>query len=245
MRLEFTSIFLSCLQDDSQNIRELAVMGLCDCEDRSIITPLINLLSTEVSSNVKAAVAASLGTFSAMAQDGKLIKRDATRIMKSLIHIINDPNEKPNTRANAIESVSYFNNPAVSDIILEAYSSGVNILRQSAICGMGKSSDNRWLGIVLKEMKNTDPDIRFDASNSCGLLGGEQEVPNLIDLLEDDSLEVRLATIQSLSTIGGDLAKAALLRCLKSEDDELEAAANAALKTLQQQDESLAFPFQH
>ena len=74
VRLEFSSVFLSCLEDDSENVRELAVMGLWDCEDRAIIPPLINLLFRDCASNVKAAVAETLGTFSAMAQSTDLAR---------------------------------------------------------------------------------------------------------------------------------------------------------------------------
>ena len=241
IELDFNAIFRACLEDDDEDVRERATSGLWECVDRTIIRPMIGLLADDPSTKVRAAAAVSLGKFAEMAQDGKLLDRDADRVREALLSVIGDDNEEVEVRRRAIEAVSSFNLAEIERIIQEAYLDDDPNLRQSAIYAMGRSSNSRWLPTVLQETNNEAAAIRFEAANACGRLGDETVVPHLISLLRDDDVQVQLSSVQALGSIGGPLAKRALQQCLKLEDDTLEEAAQAALDDIDFDSEPMGF----
>ena len=106
LELDFTAVFKASLSDDDDDVREKATRGLFDCDDRVIIRPLIDLLAKDPSPKVKAAAAVSLGNFAEMAQDGKLLERDADRIREALLEAIGREGQNDEVRRKAIEAVA-------------------------------------------------------------------------------------------------------------------------------------------
>ena len=241
MELDFSAIFRVCLNDEDDDVRELATRGLWECDDRVVVRPLIGLLKNDPSEKVRAAAALSLSKFSSMAQDGKLLGRDADRVRDALLNVVGKEDENIEVRRRAIEAVSCFNTPEIEGIVREAYGSENPRLRQSAIFAMGKSADSQWLGTVLKETRHEDPAMRFEAANACGLLGDETIVPHLISLFKDDDVEVQVAALQALGQIGGQLAKRALQKAVKTGDETVEEAAQAALAEIEFDEDPLGF----
>ena len=68
-------------------------------------------------------------------------------------------------------------------------------------------------------------------------------MPHIIRLIKDDDALVQLSAVEALSSIGGTLAKQALLQCLKSGDEALEEAAQSALANLEFDNDPLGFRF--
>lgn len=244
LELDFSQVFRSCLADEDESVREKAALGLSDCDDRVIIRPLVGLLQSDPAPRVRAAAATSLGKFAELAQEGKLISRDAERIRDALLAVIDKPDEDIEVRRRAIEAASCFNTPQIQKIIRDAYNSPNPKLKQSAIFAMGRNSDPQWLPIILEEMTSTDPAIRYEAAMACGQIGDESTVPHLIRLIKDEDLQVQLAAIDALGNIGGPLAKRALQQCLKSGDEAVEEAAQAALGNIEFEEDPLSFRFQ-
>ena len=83
--------------------------------------------------------------------------------------------------------------------------------------------------------------MRYEACNACAELGEESAVPHLIPLFTDEDHETQMAAIYAVGAIGGDLAKKALLHCLKSSDDLAIEAAEEALQHLASVDEAIGF----
>ena len=243
LELEFSSVFRACLGDDDDQVRETAARGLWECDDRVIIRPLISLLKDDRSAKVRAAAAASLGKFAAMAQDGKLLDRDAARIREVLLAAASKGGEDIGVQRRAIEAVASFDSPEIEQMIREAYDSGEIQLKQSAIYAMGRNSDSRWLPIILDDMRHEDPAIRYEAASACGLLGDETAVPHLISLIKDEDSEVQVSAVQALGAVGGSLAKRALIQCQKLGDDALEEAAEAALSSIDFDEDPLGVRF--
>ncbi|MCH8184499.1 MAG: HEAT repeat domain-containing protein [Chloroflexi bacterium] len=244
LELDFTAVFRASLSDDDDDVREKATRGLFDCDDRVVIRPLNDLLAKDPSPKVKAAAAVSLGKFAEMAQDGKLLERDADRIREALLEAIGREGQDDEVRRKAIEAVASFNSEEVQRIIRDAYENGDATLKQTAIYAMGRSSDSQYLPTVLDETHHDDPAIRYEAALAAGQLGDESTVPYLIRLIKDDDFQVQLSAVQALGEIGGPLAKRALLQCLKMGEDALEDAAQAALANLEFDDDPLGFRFQ-
>ncbi len=243
LELDFNAVFRAALNDEDDDVREQATRGLWESNDRTILRPLINLLNNDPSPRVRAAVAMSLSRFVGMAQGGKLLSRDADRIRQALLSTIGKEDEDMEVRRRAIEAVASFNSLEIQQIIREAYNDGDPRLKQSAIFAMGRSSDVQWLPIILQEMRQSDPAVRYEAANACGQLGDESVVPHLATLIKDDDVQVQLSAVHAIGTIGGTLAKRVLIQCLKAGDETLEEAAQAALKSIEFDEDPLAFSF--
>ncbi len=240
IELDFIPIFLRCLTDRNDGVREQAARSLWECDDRAVIRPLIMLLDEDRSSSVRAAAATSLGRFAALAAEGKLLWRDGERVQGALLAAI-ATDEEPEVVCRAIESVAPFKSGQVDRVIEDAYVGSDPGLRCSSIYAMGRTSDTRWLPTVLAEMESDDPSVRFEAANACGLLGDESTAPHLISLLMDEDVQVQLAAVEALGSVGGELARRALERCTESEEGSLAEASRTALENLEL-DDSLLFP---
>jgi HEAT repeat protein len=108
---------------------------------------------------------------------------------------------------------------------------------------MGRSSNTKWLTTVLKELGNDDEGVRYEAATAVGLLGDETVAPHLIGLIKDEDVQVQVAALTSLGTIGGQLAKRAIQQVLSSGDEALEEAATAALRAIEFDEDPLGFKF--
>ena len=243
LELDFASVFRACLTDADDEVRAWAARGLWDCDDRTLIRPLIKLLTLDPSAEVRAAAAISLGKFAEMAQERKILSRDAEKIHEALLATVTET-EDPEVERRSIEAIASFRSPQVEDIIRKAYHDGDERLKQSAIYAMGRSSDERWLPIVIQETRHEDASIRYEAANACGCLGSDVTVPHVIAMLEDDDSQVQLAAVKALGSIGGGLAKRALTQCLKMGDEAMEEAATAALSSAEFDDDPLGFTFE-
>ncbi len=242
--LDFTDVYGFCLNDDDEGIRETAARGLWECEHRSVIGPLINLLKEDPSPRVRAAAGMSLRKFAMIAQEGKLRPRDTDRIRDALVFAIEREGEDVEVRRRAIEAIASIEGPASVEIIQAAYNSGDAGLTQSAVYAMGQSSDTRWLPTVLDEMDSDDPGTRYEAATAGGLLGDESTIPDLIRLITDEDTQVQVAAVHSIGMIGGPLAKRALDQCLTMEDEAIQEAAVSALLNVEFDADPLAFRFQ-
>ena len=242
--LDFTDVYKFCLNDGDEGVREKAARGLWDCDDRSIIGPLIGMLKEDPSPRVRAAAGISLRKFAIMAQEGKLRPRDTDRIRDALVFAIEREGEDLEVRRRAIEAIASIEGPAAAEIIEAAYHSGDAELTQSAVYAMGQSSDTRWLPAVLVEMDSDDPGTRYEAATAGGLLGDESTIPDLIRLVTDEDTQVQVAAVHSVGMIGGPLAKRALEQCLTMEDDAIQEAAESALLNVEFDADPLAFRFQ-
>ena len=243
LELDFNAAFRSCLADGDDGVRELAARGLWECEDRKIIRPLVKLVNNDPSDKVRAAACTTLGRFTALAQEGKLGSRDEESIRSALVGVVEDLDVELEVRRRAVEAVAGLPEPGVEGIIRDAYESGVPELKQSSIYAMGRSSNAAWLPTVLREMEDRSPAVRYEAANAAGLLGDETVAPHLISLLRDEDMSVQLAAIASLGSVGGALAGQALRKCLESDDEAIEEAADEALQQIEFDEDPLSLTF--
>ena len=239
--LEFSAIFKLGLKDSDRAVRERAIAGLWEYEDRSLIVTLVGLLSSDDAGEVRAAAAIALGKFSGLAQDGKLLPKDSEAVKSSLMEALRNEDEWLEVRRRALESVAAFHAPDVTEFIHWAYNGDDLNLRCSSIYAMGKTGKVEWLDLLFRELQNPNPPIRYEAANACGEMDDEEAAPHLIPLLNDDDTQVQLAAVGALGEIGGSLAKKALTRCMRQEDQVLEDAARTALENIKAMEDPLEF----
>ncbi|MDA1188200.1 MAG: HEAT repeat domain-containing protein [Chloroflexi bacterium] len=239
VELEFSGVFRICLTDSNPDVREQAIRGLWEFEERTLIRPLTKILTTDSHPHVRIAAALGLRRFGMLAQRGKLILRDSKRVYDSLLTAINRNDEDMAVKRRAIEAIACFENDEVATLIHEAYEGVQEDLKQSALFAMGQTSNPRWLPTVLKEMENDDPAIRYEAVTAAGRLGDDSIIPRIVNLIEDEDVLVQTASIAALGNIGGAAAKHSLLQCLKSNDEVLAQAIQLALAQLEFVDDPL------
>lgn len=239
--LDFSAVFKLCLKDSDQLVRQKAITGLWEFEDRSLILSLVELLRLDSSAEVRASAAMALGKFASLAQDRKILPKDGELVNGSLAAALHDEEERLEVRRRALESVAPFNSPEVNRYIHWAYESDEIDLKCSSIYAMGRTGEPHWLPLVCKELQNPNPPIRYEAANACGELDEPETTPNLIPLLQDDDLEVQGAAIRALGKLGGSLAKKALKRCLKIGDPALEDGIREALEAIEATEDPLGF----
>jgi HEAT repeat protein len=98
---------------------------------------------------------------------------------------------------------------------------------------MGRSCNDAWLPLIMREMESAAPEMRNAAAYAAGEIGDEEPVPLLKRMaVEDPDREVQLTAIHSLGEIGGQRAKVALQGVLYEGEDELREAVEEALSEI-------------
>lgn len=241
VELDFEDVFRLGLKDLAPEVRIKAIKGLWECEDRSLIEPLVALLRGDGSEAVRAAAATALGHFVLQAEFDKLRPKDASRVEEALVEVLRDRGEGQEVRRRALEALGPLSEEWVKDLIREAYNSDNLKMRVSALHAMGLNCDPIWLPALLREVCNPEPEMRYEAATACGELEEEEAVPYLLPLLRDPDEEVRLSAIEALGHIGGGLAKEKLQECLQDPQEHIREAAMAALDELCIEEEPLGF----
>lgn len=232
--LDFNAVFRVCLKDPDEDVREKAIAGLWECEDRSLIDPLISLVLTDPKERVRVAAAIALGRFTMLAELGKLLPRDGPRLEKALLTVIENRNETPEVRRRAIEAIAAFSDlPRVKEIIRETYTSRDVKMQTSALFAMGRNCDRQWLPLLLRTLSSEEPELRYEAAYACGELGEEAAVPYLIPLVRDPDPQVQDAATHALGAIGGAISKKVLLQLVRSANPHTREAAQDALRQLE------------
>ncbi len=230
VEMDFSAVYRHALTDPDPGVRQRAVAGLWESDDRTIIAPLLTCLREDGEAGVRAAAALVLGHFALLAQTGKLIRRDGQRIYEGLLASLMTKDEPVAVRRRALESVSVFAGDDVRQWVRWGYESEQPYLRQSAIHAMGRSCDPIWLPVLLLEMDSPDPAMRFEAASAAREMGEEGALERLVELAQDDlDTQVRLAAVEAIGAIGGSRAIRALKRFMSSDDEALAEAATEAL----------------
>ena len=240
VELDFNALFRVALDDDHDDVRLGAIAGLWECEERTLIGPLLSALRGDPSEPVRAAAAQALGHFSFMAEIGRLSERDGVRIGGALIEAIDDVIESVEVRRRAIEALASMRHPRVPGLIEEAYENEDNKVQASALYAMGRTCDVAWMPTLIGELENEDPELRYEAAAALGELGHDDAVEFLLPLVGDPDPQVQAAAILSLGRIGGVAAKNALRRARREADARVGELISGALEIAEFDDDPLS-----
>lgn len=232
-QLDFTEVFKLALGDEDYRVQEKAISGVWEGEDRTVIPLLVGILHSDRPHQVRAASATALGKFAQLAQEGKILAKDGQAVQDALMTFLQDEKDTLEVRRRALEAVSPFNTERVHEYIRWAYNSSDLELKCSSLYAMGKTQEVAWLPAILSELKSTSAPMRYEAVCACGELGGEDMVPHLIPLLEDDDVQIQMAAVTAVGNIGGVLAKRALQRCIRTGDQAIQDTAKDALEEME------------
>ena len=227
--LDFVDIFRLCIRDHDPVVRHFAIRGLWEDERPDLIKPLLQMLAKDPDHRVRAAAATSLGRFVFLAECEEIDPQRGELIRQELERTINDPQERIEVIRRAVEALAFINDDQVRQIIERTYAHWDRRMQLSALFAMGRSADPFWTDIVLDELYSDSPAMRYEAARACGEIQIKKAVPRLIQLIRDTDRAVQEMAIWALGQIGGNKARAALIRCIEEDDDRLRAAAEDAL----------------
>ncbi len=230
----FDRIFMTLMEDEDEEVREAAILGLWESEDRALIEPLFERLLLDNEERVRAVAAQSLGRFAVLAELGDLLERDTNRVREGLLDVIRNEQEPSfEVRRRVIEAVSAFTSEEVRELILETYESASETLRASALYAMGQNADTSWLTYIREEMESESEEVRFEAAGAAGRIGDERLIPALARMGMEDNTEIQGAVVTALSAIGGPAAQRVLRRFLQHSDENFRELALDALESMQ------------
>ena len=218
--VDFSPIFKLGIADDSPEVRVAALDGLWDSTDTQFVTPVISMMQSDTSVEVRAAAAKALAHYVLLAEWRQIPLRVSRPIVEALLAVYEmDETAVPIKRA-ALEGLGAAAHPRVETLIEEAYHSKFHDMRISAVFAMGNSADDRWLNTILAEIDNPEVEMRIEAIRAAGMMGRSDAVEPLSDLIEADETDVRAAVIAALGKIGGDHPQSILAQLLDDPDHE-------------------------
>ncbi len=242
--VNFDAIFRWGMHDDDDEVRAASIEGLWENEEPALIAEFLNLLQNDSSAPVRAASALALGRFMLLGELGTLPDDHCRPVYDALYTIAQDEAETIEVRRRALEAVAYISNEQIAALLQDAHDHPDEDMRTSAIFGMGRSADPRWISTVTEGLYSVYPEIRYEAARACGELEARGATAKLAVLIEDPDREVQEAALWALGQVGGDEALRLLQSACQAEDEVIRKAAEAALVELELMHGSqVDFPF--
>ncbi len=235
VELNFDAVFKLALDDEEGEVRVAAVRGLYEYQGTDLIPILIAFLRDDADAGVRMEGAIALGRYALASELDRLSVEDAGAVRQALTDAVRDGDQDDMVRAKAIEALGALSDEEAQNLIESTYREDSLWLKVGAVDAMGRSADEGWLPVVIREMTNRAPQMRHAAAFAAGEIGSEEAISHLVDVAaEDPDREVQLAAVHALGEIGGRHAKVALQGLLYRGDDDLreaieEAMAQAAL----------------
>ena len=241
--LSFENLLTFALQDRDPQVRLPALRGLWDYESPRLVPTFLDLLSNDSDVQVRAAAAGGLGHYVYLGEVENLPKQTLQSIEERLLEAAKG-NDQAEVRRSTLEALGYSSKEEVGTLIDQAYQSGDREWVASALFAMGRSANERWRPQVKIMLNSQFPALRAEAARAAGELEMGSSIPRLLELLDDPDDQTRLASIWSLSQLGGENARKALERLYKHVDDEDERKfIDSALDNLTFNEELQLLPF--
>jgi HEAT repeat protein len=241
--VNFDPILLVAMGDDDSEVRAAAIDGLWENEDQALVGPLVHLLRVDDAPKVRAAAAMGLARFVLLGELEKIDRAPAMLAEEALLETLRSGEEDFEVRRRAVEAIAYSGEAGVRDIIEAAYYDEDEKMQVSALFAMGRSADAFWRKVLVQELENPNPELRFEAARACGELETRSAVPKLIQMSTDDpDREVQQAAVWALGRISGRVAREALEAFFESDDEVLSQTAAEALDEMDLLSESVAIP---
>jgi HEAT repeat protein len=239
--LSFEDFCRYTVGDDDGRVRELSVRVLTEYESDDLLPLFEGLLKTDADADVRAASAAALGYYVYLGELEELPPGTLDQLVDSLIETYTS-GETTSVRRKVLESLGFSSRQEIPAMIETAFYSGNADWISSALFAMSRTASSQWNSHILEMLDNDNPDIRKEAARAAGELEVHESTDRLIELLEDGDQDVRMASIWSLSQIGGDGVQEALeLLSEETEDEEEAGFIDDALDNLQFTEEMQLF----
>lgn len=220
--LSFQALCQFVMNDHFPHVREVAIRTLWEYDNISLVANFLNLLETEQDGDVRAALITALGKYVYLGEIEKIPSETLNLIVDRLLGLASGT-KATIIKRRALESLGYSGNAAVPGLIDEAYRSGKDDLVCSALVTMGRSANPGWASIVLNELTSDSPEVCIEAIKAAGELELQDGTETLINFLDHEDSDIRMAAIWALSHIGGKVVAKVLEELLEHTEDDIEA----------------------
>ncbi len=226
--LSFEAVARVALKDTEPEVRKRAIQILREYELVDLLPTFMHMAEHDPDAEVRAGSAAALATYIYMGEVEDISPKKLLNVEECLLKLTCGTDTKL-VRRRALEALGFSSRKEVVPLIETAYNSTDMDWLVTALFAMGRSANSRWNNQVVKMLTHQQPSVRAEAAGAAGELEIKAAVPQLLELLEDVDLDVRMASIWSLSQIGGQGVRARLEAMLETTDfdDEAEQIENA------------------
>ena len=222
--LNFDAAYKLSLKEEDGSVRAAALRGLLEYEGTDLIAVLAEMLREDPDIEVRGEAAIALGRYALEAELGHMDDKYRDVIAEVLIESAEDNDEDEGVRAKSIEALGALSGEETDNLIESIYAEDSLTLKIGAVDAMGRSCNEAWLPIVIKEMEHRAPIMRHAAAFAAGEIEDDEAVGPLQRMaIQDPDREVRLSAIRALGEIGGPRATVALKTVLyEGNDDDRE-----------------------
>lgn len=220
--LSFEEVGRIGLKDSDPGVRMRAIQILREYELVDLMPVYVYMSENDPDAEVRAASTAALATFIYMGEVEDIAPKKLKQVEECLLRLYSG-SDTILVRRRALEALGFSSREEVPGLIEQAYASTDTDWLITALFAMGRSANSRWNPQVLKMLSHEHPLIRAEAASSAGELEINAAVPTLLELLDDSDSDVRMASVWSLSQIGGSGVRQALENMLEITEDEDEA----------------------
>ena len=243
VELNFDAVHKLALRDEVPEVRRAALAGLYEYEGRDLINPLATALREDPDVDVRREAAIGLGRYALAGELGYLREGDISTVREALIESTEDLEEDERVRARAIEALGALSGDETDNLIESIYHEDSLWLKVGAVDSMGRSANEIWLPLVLRELQNPAPEMRHAAAFAAGEIGEEEAVPALRHMARSDpDHEVQTVAVRAIGAIGGVQARVALKSLLYEGDDDLRETIQETMTEMLEEEDPLSPP---
>jgi HEAT repeat protein len=230
--LRFEAVGRVALKDSNPGVRMRAIQILREYELVDLLPTFVYMAEHDPDADVRAASVTALATFIYMGEVEDISSKKLKQVEECLLKLILGK-DTTLVRRRALEALGFSSRKEVDGLIETAYASPDLDWLVTALFAMGRSANSRWKQYVVKMLTHEDSLVRAEAASAAGELEIKTVHSQLLKLLKDSDIDVRMASIWALSQIGGAGVRSALEALLeKTEDDEEANQIENALENL-------------
>lgn len=213
---EFGRLYRVALSDDSDVVRQLAVIGLWEDQRPDLVGLLVDLAEADPSADVRAEAVTTIGALLETRDVDEFSEQDAHVVREVLLGLAGDDRDTSILRRAAVEAIGGLGDDDEAEAILRFASTDDDAaLQAAALYAMGTTRAGVWAPTVVASLASDDSDVRAAAVRAVGLIGIEDAVEAVAEAADADDAEVRLAAIAALGALGTPPATRALRTLLQ------------------------------
>ena len=237
-RQDFNPIYSLAMSDPDSAVRRTAVESIVEDQGVGLLDRLVVLARDDPDSAVRQTALSCLAPFALRIELGEIAQDRRPAVEACLLGTVRAADADVELRRRALASLGYLDSDVVSEEIRRAFADPE--LRQAAVTAMGRTANPGWIPLLRQESRGKSAALRREVAVAAGEMADQRATRFVVDLLDDPSMDVRLAAIAALGQIGGDEARTGLIYALEDKREDVRTAAQAALANLDTDEDPLA-----